>query len=343
MSGLASRCVDAAPGGWEALVRDDPGAGPSHRTELARAIAATVPGMRTLFVAVERDGALVGGCPVLVERRGPLQWVHVLPWGLSGAPLAVPGMHAEVDTMCATTLAGLKRDARAVGGGWVALRGAGPDVADGTLERIGGVTRLLECSRIDLAPGGIEAAWSRVDRKTRQDLRHARASGLVFAEEPAAVGAAHALHVRQGRGWRGHRAPPLELARRLLASGGGAPAARLFTMRDRDGVVAALLALDHPREILPWWSGLHPGARHRHASALLLWSVVEWSAANGRAGVNLGGSAGLDPLRAFKASLGARSVRYPVRWFDAADAPWTGRLASGLLRLRRRAVGREPA
>jgi hypothetical protein len=330
---MAARRVDAPPAGWGALLRDDPGAGPSHRPALWSAIAATVPGMRAAFLAAEDGGVLVGGAPLIVERRGPLEWLHALPWGLSGAPLARAGHHAAVDAAVAGALATLKRELHAAGGGWSLYRPVDAPLAPGAIEEPGGETRVLEASLVDLVPGGIEAAWRRVDRKTRQDLRHAREAGLAFAEDPGAIEAAYALHVAQGRAWRNHRPLPLELSRRLLAArDADGPAARLFTLRDARGVVAALLALDHPREILPWWSGLHPGARQRHASGLLLWSVVEWAAQHGRERVNLGGSAGIDPLASFKASLGARPVRYPVRWLDARDAPLAGRIAAALRR-----------
>jgi hypothetical protein len=342
MTGLASRCLDAAPEGWAALVNDDPGAGPAHRPELARAVAQVMPGTWPVFIAVERDGALVGGCIAMVERRGAFQWLHAMPWGLPGSPLALPGLHAEVDMACGRALAGLKRELRTVGGGWVPLRGEGGPVREEALALIGGTTKVLESWRIDVAPDGLEAAWARVDRKTRKEIRRARESGLVFAEEPGEVGAAHALHVSQGRAWRGHNAMPLDLARRLVAAGGAAPVARVFTLRDRGEIVAAVLGLDHPREILPWWSGLHPAVRNRHASGLLLWSVVEWAAEHGRERVNLGGCAGLGPVKAFKSSLGARPVPYASRWFDDADASWPGRLASRLQRTRRRFTGREP-
>ncbi len=338
MSALAGRCVESLPPGWGELCDEDPGAGPSHRPEVWAAFAAAVPGMRSVLLLAEQDGVLIGGAPLLIERRGGLSWLHALPWALSGAPLARAGRHAEVDAACGRALAELKRSLRAAGGGWAVYRPVGLPIATAALETVGGETRMLEASVVELADGGAAAAWKRVDRKTRTEMRHARDTGLVFAEEPGALETAYALHVAQGRAWRRHRPLPLELARRVLAAGSAdAPVARLFTLRDGRGVVAALLALDHPRETLPWWSGLHPDARSRHASALLLWSVIEWAAARGRARVNLGGSAGLDALAAFKASLGSRVVRYPVRWLDAADAPLAGRLAA---RLQRRLRGR---
>jgi GNAT superfamily N-acetyltransferase len=82
---------------------------------------------------------------------------------------------------------------------------------------------------------------------------------------------------------------------------------------------------------MPWWSGTHPDARGREAATLLLGSVVEWAAGAGRARVNLGGSAGLPALAAFKRALGA-----PHRGPSGALARRAPRGARRTLRLRLR-------
>ena len=80
-----------------------------------------------------------------------------------------------------------------------------------------------------------------------------------------------------------------------------------------------------PREAMAWWSGTHPDARGKEAAVLLLATVVEWAAREGRERVNLGGSAGLPALAQFKRALGATTVRHPVRWLDARHATGVGR------------------
>src|SRR5207244_11850277 len=117
---------------------------------------------------------------------------------------------------------------------------------------------------------------------------------------------------------------------------GPEPAARLFAVDDREGLLAATLVLVSPREALTWWSGSHPDARPRHAFALLMWSVVEWAAARGIERVCLGAGVGRDPIASFKARLGARTHRYPVRWIDARHAGGLGRLAHRVQRWVRR-------
>ena len=339
----AARCLDGPPAGWSELLAADPNATPAHRPALWAALAGVLPGMEARFVAVEERGVLEGGMPVVVESRAAFRWLHALPFLLPGAPLARTGGYARVDRAAAAALAELQRGLRAVGGEWAVYRPAGPAPAADALERVTGETRVLEAALVDLA-AGLEPARTRVDRKTRQEIRQARAR-LAFAEEPGALEEAYSLHVAQARAWRGHRPLPLELSRRLLgpAGDGLGPVARLFTARHRGALSCAVLVLDHPREAMPWWSGAHPDARRQHAFPFLLWSVAEWAHAAGRARLNLGASAGSGPVVAFKGSLGATALRYPVRWLDAANAGAAGRLLAALQARARRGRARGEA
>ena len=335
MIDAAVRWCAGPPPGWDEHVAGDPNAAPAHRPVVWRALAEALPEFSAHVIAVEGPRGLLGGAPVIVERRAGLEWLHALPWLLSGAPLAGDDARETVDLAVARALADAARDRGAVGGEWVLDRPAGPAVAPEAVMAIPGETRVLETARVDLAPG-VEAAWRRVDRKTRQALSQARAS-LRFEEDPDALPAAYALHLAQSRRWRGHRPLPLELARRLLAGADACgPAARLFVVRDAGGVLAATLALDHPRETLVWWSGSHPEARERHAFPLLMWEVAAWAAAAGRARLHLGASAGLGPIAAFKQALGATAVPVPVRWLDARQAPPVARAVAAAQRWVRR-------
>ena len=326
---MAARWLDRVPDGWGALLAADPSASPAHRPEVWSAFTDALPGLSLRVAVVESQGRLVGGAPVLLERRGGLHWLHALPMLLPGSPLAVPGAHARADAETAAAFAELARDSGAVGGEWSLWRPAGPPVAAEALDLLGGETRVLAAAVVDLT-GGIEAAHRRIDRKHRQEMRRARESGFEFAEDPGALEGCYALHAAQGRQWRGHRALPLELSRRLLAGGGREPVARLFTLRRHGELVSGALALDGPAETFVWWSGTHVSGRRAHAFPLLLWSIAGWAAAAGRARVNLGASTGLGPVAAFKQSLGAEEVRYPVRWLDARHAPAHARAVAWL-------------
>ena len=326
------RFLDGPPSGWSDLLVTAPAATAAHRPALWAAMAAVLPGLSVRCLAVEAGGALAGGMPVLVERRAGFHALHALPYMLPGAPLALPDGYAVVDAVAGAGLGSLQRESRATDGEWSLYRPGGPPVPPAALESVTGETRWFETALVDLTEG-LEAAWARVDRKSRQEIRQA-GERLVCAEQPEALEEAYALHVAQSRTWRTHRPMPLELSRRLLgdARDGLGPVARLFTARRRGALVCATLVLDHPREAMPWWSGADPEARRLHASSCLLWSVVEWAHGAGRARVNLGASGSLDSLSAFKDSLGARMERYPVRWLDAASAPAPGRALAALQR-----------
>jgi len=316
------------PPGWDALCASDASASVGHVPALWRALLDTLPGCALRVVGLESGGAAIAGTPLLVQRRAGFHWLHALPFLLPAAPVAAGGAHADVDARVAEGIADLQRTSAAVGGAWACYRpgAAPPDAA--ALGATSGVTRTLACAVIDLTRG-TEPALRAMDRKERQALHRARA-GLEIREEPTALAAAYALHVRQARAWPGHRPPPLELSRRLLEPRGAEPAARLFACRDGGGLLSAVLVLDAPHECLLWWSGTHPEGRRRSAFGVLAWSVVEWAAARGRVRVNLGASTGLEGVASFKHSLGASTVSYPVRWLDARHAPLAGRWVAAL-------------
>jgi len=320
---MTSGWLTSPPAGWDDLCRDAADLTAAHRPELAIALAATQPGFSAEWFAVESQGRLLGGLPVVIERRAGFHWIHAMPFGLPGAPLCRNGADAEVDRAAAAALEDRARDLGAVGGAWVFYRPDGPACQPATLELVNGETRVLESSLLDLG-GGVPAAWERLDRDARAAIRHARSRGLRFAEDPEALEEAYTLYLAQARGWSGHRPRPLELWRRLLLPGDAA-LARLFTVRDSGGLVAAVLALVAPRDALAWLSGVRPVARAHHAFSLLLWSLAEWCGARGIVTLNLGGSAPSGGIATHKEDLGARRYRHPVRWIGPAHAGPLGR------------------
>jgi hypothetical protein len=334
---LAARWLDRAPEGWDRLVAGDPAASPTHRPEVWEAFAATLPGHRVHVLAIEERGELAGGVPLVELRRGPLAWLYALPVTLPAPPVARPGAHAAVFARAATEVAALAREVGAVGGTWSWYRACGDEPYPRDAASSLGETRTIEASVIDLA-GGLEGARARLGRKERATLRHA--AGLyAFSDDPAQLETAHALHAAQSSRWGGHRVLPLELSRRLLGWGGADPPARLFSLADTRGVVSAALALDGPHETFVWWSGTHPAGREHGAFTRLLWGIVEWAAARGRARVNVGASTGLPGVASFKRSLGITPVRYPVVWLDGRHA---GPLGRAMLAVRARLRPAQP-
>lgn len=314
MGPTLTRWSDSPPEGWRELLNADEGAVPSSHPGVARALAVALPGMHAQFVSVERDGELSGFAPVVFERRAGAEWLHALPMMLSAAPVARAGAHEAVDAAVAAAFASRIRDSGLVGGEWACYRPAGPPLSESALDHVPGETRWVEAATIPLEEG-VEGAMRRIERKARQTLQHTLMRPLRFAEEPDVLEQAYALHLSQRSQWGAARALPLELSRRLLT--GDPPLARMFAVRDARGLLAATLVLDGPRETFLWWSGTHPDGRRSQAFTRLVWGIVEWAAARGRARVDLGASTGLSLVADFKRSLGAASIRYPVRWFAA--------------------------
>ena len=333
-AGVPARWLERAPAEWPALLASDLSASGAHRPGVWAAFTAAHAALESRVVVAQEHGRIIGGAAVVLEHRAGLRWLHALPMLLPAAPVALPGRHAEVDACVARAFESLACAERVVGGEWSLHRAGGPAVDEAAIAVLGGETRWFESAIVDLDQGA-EGALKRMERKHRQALSHARRQRLVFQEEPAALDAAYALHVAQGRVWGAHRPMPLELSRRLLADAPGGPHARLFTLRDTQGVMSAALALDGPHDLFVWWSGTHRDGRRRQAFTLLLWRIVEWAAAQGRLRVDLGASTGLSLVATFKQSLGARGARFPVRWLDDRRASAHGRLLGRLQRIAR--------
>lgn len=316
---------EAPPSGWRELLAADPGAAPSAQPEVVQALASSLTGMRAMYCWLEREGVLLGGAPAIVERRAGAEWLHALPMMLSGAPIARSGAHATVDAAVAAAFAARVRDAAMVGGAWSCYRPVGPPVPEAALDSIVGETRWIEAALVPLGEG-VDGALRRIERKARQTLAQTLQRVLVFEEDPTALEPAYALHLAQRVQWGAARALPLELSRRLLVAEGHV--ARLFTVRDARGLLAASLVLDGPHETFLWWSGTHRDGRRSQAFTRLVWGIVEWAAARGRARVDLGASTGLSLVADFKRSLGAVGSRYPVRWLAAGSSSgWPHTLA----------------
>ena len=313
---------EAPPAGWDELRREDPNAGPTHRPELQHAFAAGMPGFAPGYVAVERDGRLIGGAPAMVERRAGHHWIHAMPFGLSGAPLARAGEHAVVDHAVARALAERAASLGVVEGEWALFRPGGPPVDPGALAAVGVETRTETTAVIDLE-GGAAATLRRASRRTRESVAAPAARALDCAEASAALEEAYALYAAQARNWPGHRLRSLELLRRMIE--GPTPAARLFTARDSRGLLSAALTLVSEREWTLWWSGSHSDARRRHAFGALLWHIASRAADEGAQRMNLGASAGRGSVESFKKDFGATLHTVPIRWIGSRHAGPVGR------------------
>ena len=325
----AARWLPAPPAGWDELL-GDADASFTHDPHFVRALADMLPGVEARFLAIGREGALEGGMAVVVERRGAWSWWHALPFGLPGAPLARAGDHARVDMACADAFARALDECGALGGEWVGYRPFSPPPR-AALEALEGETRILTAWRVDLS-SGLEAARARMDREARRGVRLAHERGVTVVGDPLALEEVYALHRAQARAWPRHRPLPLELSRRLVER----PMAALLVARDGRGVVAGVLAMAARGEAFVWWSGARPEARASHAYTALLWGAAEWAAARGCRSLNLGSSAGLEPVEVFKRDLGAQPFDYPVRWLAPRRPGPIGRLIVGAQALRRR-------
>src|SRR5262249_35315994 len=180
--------------------------------------------------------------------------------------------------------------------------------------------------------GGLEPGRGGMDREARRGVRLAGERGVTVTPDAGALEEVYALHHAQARNWPRHRPLPLELSRRLVEW----PMAALLVARDGRGVVAGVLAMAARGEAFVWWSGARPEARPSPASPALPWGAAGGAAARGCRSLNLGSSAGLEPVEVFKRDFGAQPFDYPVRWLAPRRPGPIGRLIVSAQALRRR-------
>lgn len=218
----------------------------------------------------------------------------------------------------------------------------GPETVAGVLRRLQGpgtrgftwhvrfdhgpLARLLEASglpsrrnstRVLPVDLGYERAASAFSATIRNQVRKAERRGVRVRIGAGAedVRAYHRLHEElvASREWRGHRYP-LPLLMELAAM---TEAVRLLVAEWEGNVIAGKLFLRDPDTVFYWQGAVDPRFHHLHASRAILDEAVRWAADAGAAALDLGGSAGIASLAAYKEAWGAtRADNWSFQWHN---------------------------
>jgi CelD/BcsL family acetyltransferase involved in cellulose biosynthesis len=167
---------------------------------------------------------------------------------------------------------------------------------------------------IDLHPGTAEDPARGWDPDPRRRLRIARENGLTVRPGSTAEDwdAYYALYQKSLRRWgaRATRAYPKALFEALREEAGRNPGVRLWLSEHEGRAMGGYIALYHNAHACVWHGASDEAAFKLGSTQLLYHDMFADAARRGFAVFDLLGSAGLAPLEAFKASLGARTVEY---------------------------------
>ncbi len=306
--------VAVAPPDWDELVAADGSSDYPHTAHWTTSAAATWPGASALWLAVRREGRLVGGLPAVVQRRGAgvmartrvdssLEGTSCGP--LAAADLPDAGQQAVVSLLLdayrrllpgplgAVTLAlGPAREARlgaamAARPGW--RRHASPTAV------------------IDLAGGADVVAAERLSMTKRNERNRGlrRGAQVEATADPGALAEYYPLYAAAAAHW-GVRPTPLAFLQALL----GDPAGRVFFTCVRvDGrVVGGHLNLHLGDRVFAWNGVTDPACARTHFPATLcFWGDIVEACRRGARRLDVGASGGHDSLEGFKKYFGAET------------------------------------
>lgn len=341
-SGISSLEIgDLAPDdpAWRLLASSAVGATPVHDPRLSE-VAALTAGCRWSALGAWRQGQLVGGVAVVVDRYGDVWPRSLAPYN---GPLVAPMPHSRPATRHrhGASVAGALLDELMSRHRSVTLR-----LRPGSIDVRGLVDsgwRLTSTFTYEVAVADLDAAWRNLDDNRRRLIRRAEREGCVvrevevFSESVAAE--VDRLHLMMRDGYRSSTDLDADSWRSALRKLFDADLARLFIVFDADGTAVAFVLSTNTRPVSTLLaSGADPDRLDSGAGALLRWRMFCELSAHGAHFVDLNG-ARIGPEGRFKASFGGELVdRWELTAPRHASAPMS---PPGPMRSRLRSAAQE--
>jgi CelD/BcsL family acetyltransferase involved in cellulose biosynthesis len=308
-------------GEWGALVARDPGATFFARSEWVGLVSEAVRG-RAFYLLVRDAGRVVAGLPAVEIPRPGFTVIESLPHGTYGGVVAAPEGPPAATRALLTAYRRIAHGPSVAAAHLMDLRGV-----PGGVPGFRGRNEGAQIVRLDRP---FEEIWSGFKPAARNKIRKARKAGV---------------RVRRGRGaadFRAYHSMLEELSRRW-----GRPCAfdvRFFLrlseipgdavqmwIAELDGeIIGADLNFVQNGWIMNWGNVSRPAAQRHAPNNLLHAEAIERGVKDGHRVYDLGSSAGIEGVEAFKAAFGTE--RIPLRLWSAEKAWYRlgRRLARGL-------------
>lgn len=324
---------------WRLLTSSAVGATPVHDPRLSQ-VAALTAGCRWSALGAWRQGQLVGGVAVVVDRHGDVWPRSLAPYnGPLVAPM--PNSHPAVRHRHGSAVAGALLDELISRHRSVTLR-----LRPGSIDVRAVVDSgwsLTSTFTFEVAVADLDAAWHNIDDNRRRLIRRAERRGCVvrevedFSESVAAE--VHRLHLLMREGYRSTTDLDADSWKSALRKLFDADLARLFIVFDADGTAVAFVLSTNTRPVSTLLAtGADPDRLDSGAGALLRWRMFCELSDHGAHFVDMNG-ARIGPEGRFKASFGGELVdRWELTSPRHASAPMS---PSGSVRVRLRAAAKE--
>jgi CelD/BcsL family acetyltransferase involved in cellulose biosynthesis len=314
-----------APAEWDEVARGDSGATFFHLTEWARLTAAASAGARELYLVAREGPDMLGGFPVVAATRGGAKVISSMPYGTYGGPIVRDGAPPETIGRLAGAFARLARSPRVAAAHVTDLFGRLP-------ERLGGFRARVETERVLMLDRSFDEVWAGFSPSSRNKVRKAEKSGVDVRRGRGESDflAYHDMLVECSRRWGQARVLGSEFFLGLSRLSPGRVQMWLAVHEGR--IVAGDLNFVFNGRIMNWSNVSRGEARGLAPNNLLHATAIRLGIEEGCEIYDLGSSAGVEGVEAFKAGFGGESV--PFRLLSA-EKPWY-RAARLLARGRRK-------
>lgn len=305
------RARDIDPAEWNALVAEDPSATFFARSEWVELIAGVSPRSDPLYLTAHDAGRLVAGLPAVRKRRLGLSTIESLPFGTYGGVVSAPGCPPEAT---AGILRGYERIAR------------GPLVAAAHLMDLRGTAPGLEGFRVRDEGAQIvrldrpfEEIWRGFRPSARNKIRKAKKAGVRVRRAAQAddYREYHSMLAKLSERWGDPC--PFDLAF-FLALSKLDPATVQMWVAELDGsIIGADLNFVQNGWIMNWGNVSRHEARRHAPNNLLHSAAIERGIEDGHRVYDLGSSAGIPGVEAFKSAFGTERIALRLL---SVEKPW---------------------
>jgi CelD/BcsL family acetyltransferase involved in cellulose biosynthesis len=290
-------------GEWSRLVEQDEAATFFHMPQWADLLTSTLPGFRAAHIVALDGHALVGLVPALERSRLGATTLESMAFGTFGGP-AVAGDAPEGTV--SKLLAAFVRSAGSVKVGLAQVVDRSGRVTDRDLPGFSREDDLVQVVRLD---ADYEELFDRFHRSARNKIRKAVKSGVIVRR---AVGeedflAYHSVLEECSRDWNVRPRPGVEFFSALSTL--DRDAVQMWLAVHDGRVIAGDLNFVAHGVVMNWGNVSTDAARALAPNNLLHANAIERGIADGHSVYDLGSSAGIEGVRAFKASFGTVDVQ----------------------------------
>jgi CelD/BcsL family acetyltransferase involved in cellulose biosynthesis len=304
------RAKEIDRGEWNALVEADPGATFFARAEWIRLVAEESGG-RLLCLLARDGGALVAGLPAVETPRAGFRVVESLPHGTYGGVTSAPGAPAEAAGALLDEYRRIALEPSVAAAHLMDLKGIGDGLPGFSVRDEG-----AQIVRLDRS---YDEVWHGFKPSARNKIRKARKAGVAvrLGSTGADFAAYHAMLEESSARW----GQPCAFGPGFFAALSRVPgdAVQLWLAEIEGEIIGADLNFVTNGWIMNWGNVSRTGAQRHAPNNLLHAAAIERGIEDGHRVYDLGSSAGIAGVEAFKAAFGTE--RISLRLFSA-EKPW---------------------